>query len=746
MVNSSNALMAREGQTLENHSERVSNLASKFGKKNEIANIMYIVGFLHDLGKKRPEFQSYLMDSIAGKAVQRGSVVHSIFGAKRIFVDTEVAPHLAEILANVIAAHHGYLYDNLSSDGDTPLLTKLLETELLDPMPNSPIINTATIASEFKGIFEKIHDEDGFFGLSMLTKLIFSCLVDADRLDAYLHESGTDYTEKLPDWNNMLASLMKHLASKANASEMGIFRQKISDSCGKAGARDKGIYKLEVPTGGGKTLASLRFALTHAKQHGLDRVIYIIPYLSILSQTAKEIREALNADEFTVLEHHSGFLPDDSTFYKLNTDRWDAPIILTSQVQLLETIFSAKGSDLRKFHNMSNSVLIFDEVQSLPVKCVHLFNGAMNFLSDVCGSTILLCTATQPLLDAVDRKLRFSEDPSIVQCEPLSKRTNIVNATKPGGYSFADLSDFVMDKHNSSTLVIVNTKSAAKSLYEELSQSKLPILHLSTNMCGAHRDNVIAELKRKLDAKEPVICISTQLIEAGVDISLECVIRDVAGLDSIFQAAGRCNRHGEFGEAKDVYVVNIANQNLNKLPDIKEGAEITQLLFNQGRGDDIDGYYKQYFFDRKGDMDYKTADNGSIYDLLSTNQQGRNAYINLGKSKTHKVPKMLSAIRSASDAFYVIDKGRKDVIVPYGDALDLVERYCKAYALSEKRKLLRKLGKYSVSLYHYQEEALQNAGALYPQGEQGELTVLEEGFYDSVRGLDLDGKHEFLNS
>jgi len=393
---------------------------------------------------------------------------------------------------------------------------------------------------------------------------------------------------------------------------------------------------------------------------------------------------------------------------------------------------------------MVNSVLIFDEAQSLPVKCVHLYNGTINFLHDVCGSTVLLCTATQPLFDTVERKLRFSENPSIVHCGTISKRVDIKNSTKPSGYTYPELAGFIMEKHVNSTLVIVNTKSAAKALYGELVQSEISTLHLSTNMCAAHRDEVIAKLRCILDKKEPVICISTQLIEAGVNISFECVIRDIAGLDSVFQAAGRCNRHGEFGETKDVFVVNIHGENLDKLPDIKEGAQITRRFFDEERGEDIDAYYEHYFHARRKIMDYPIKNSGNIYDLLSGNVQGKNAYKNRKDKQNIKPPVMISAIRSAADAFYVIDRGRKDIIVPYGNALEIVECYCKADTLEEKRNLLRKLGKYSVSLYRYQVEALSHA--LYPRGESCELTVLDAGFYNPNRGVDIDGHHEFLYS
>jgi len=730
------ASLARPNQPLNQHLANVSSLAAQFAEKCGMEEMLLIVGFFHDLGKISNEFQAKLQDGT------NDSVPHSIFGAKRVYEDTLKAPAIAEMLANIIAMHHGRLLDNISPNGDVPLVERLASMQLFPTLPNAPKIDAVALWKKFLAQWSSLPDGDKYFALSMYTKFAYSCLVDADRLDAYRHESGKESTPQL-NYDEMLMNLDKHMAEFDSDSPMAKFRQQISDGCAKAGVRERGVYKLEVPTGGGKTLASLRFALTHAKKHNLDRIIYVIPYLSILEQTADAIRKALGADEATVLEHHSGFLADDKKevpeYYNLQADRWDAPIILTTQVQFLESIFSAKGSDLRKLHNMANAVIIFDEAQSIPVKCIHLFNGAINFLNAVCGTTVLLCTATQPLLDEVDKPIRFSENPSIVKCGTLVPRTNIVNKMTQAGYSYQQLADFVLERHKSSTLIIVNTKAAAMALYDELKEIDTPVLHLSTNMCGSHRDCEIAKLRNMLDAKEPVICISTQLIEAGVDISLECVIRDVAGLDSILQAAGRCNRHAEYGETKDVYIVNIAGQNLSKLPDIERGAEVTKRLFDEGRGDNINAYYQYYLHECRKQMDYPIKDGGTIYDLLSKNQKGRDAYANSGK--TQKPPIMCCAIRSAADAFHVIDRGRKDIVVPYGNAPELVRKYCEVTDFNEKRRLLQQLGKYSVSIYSYQEDALRNANALYPQGE---LTVLENGFYDPVRGLDLNGQHEFL--
>jgi CRISPR-associated endonuclease/helicase Cas3 len=387
---------------------------------------------------------------------------------------------------------------------------------------------------------------------------------------------------------------------------------------------------------------------------------------------------------------------------------------------------------------MADCVIIFDEVQSIPVKCIHLFNSTMNFLNKVCNSTILLCTATQPLLDdkAVTHKILLSENSPIALHDEVPKRTNIVDALRPVGFSYPELAEFVLNQHNMSTLVIVNTKAAAKALHTELNAVEVDALHMSTNMCPAHRDGVFKELRNRLDAKEKIICVSTQLIEAGVDISFECVIRDIAGLDSILQAAGRCNRHGEFEEVKNVYVVNVREVNLSKLPDIQKGAEITRRLFDDGNLC-IDTYYRHYFHARRNIMDYPTG-GGSIYDMLTKNAQGSEAYQNRGN--TQKV-ELRAAIRSAADSFYVIAPGQTDVVVPFEGAMTFLEEYETCVDLIEKRKIMQNLGRYSVSLYGFQLEDLRKRGAL---SVNGGIYVLSSGFYDSNLGIDFDGSHEFL--
>lgn len=728
-------------QTLEAHAENVAELAEKFAGAFGLGKLAKAAGRDHDDGKMTPAFQAYILDP-AGK---RGSVRHSIYGEKFLYDSFARCLPVAELLANCVASHHGALRDYLTPDGETPLLA-----ELSEPLGDMPAVPPAEASPE--DLFAEIKSAlaaapDRPFALGMLTKLLYSCLVDADRLDAYLFESAETYAPKAPDFGGLLARLENFLAAKtagAPKSQMSVLRGRVSEQCAEAGLRERGVFQLRVPTGGGKTLSSLRFALRHAQTNGMDRIIYVIPYLSILEQTADAIREALGVGEETVLEHHSNVFPDDPEHYKLRADRWDAPIILTTQVQFLESLFSARGGDLRKLHNMASSVMIFDEVQSLPVKCVHLFNSAVNFLHRVCGSTILLCTATQPLLDRVARPVLLSDRPSLAECGDVPDRTEIVNELRPAGYTYPALAEFVLERGGDSTLVIVNTKGAAKALCAELKNRGAAPLHLSTNMCPAHREAVLTEVRRRLKAHEPVVCVSTQLIEAGVDISFACVVRDVAGLDSVFQAAGRCNRHGEFGETKNVYVVNIRGENLDRLPDIKLGAEITRRMFDEGARD-MDAYYEQYFYARKNSMDYPVK-GGSLYDLLTANCQGFYARRNSGRApRTELRP----ALRSAAEQFYVIAPGQTDVVVPYGDghggSAALLDEFAASDDLDTKRRLLRALGRYSVSLYRFQLEALSKRGALPDPSKTKEgLWVLEQGFYDGEFGVNLDGSPALL--
>jgi CRISPR-associated endonuclease/helicase Cas3 len=626
----------------------------------------------------------------------------------------------------------------------------------------------------------------------MLVKMLLSCIVDADRLDAYLFEISPDEAEyaqlveeqleherAIVCFEELSERLERYLRNYEKRTYIDEIRADISDRCLDAAKKARGIYRLQVPTGGGKTLSSLRFALAHAKAHGLERVVYVIPYLSIIEQTADKFYEVLGTtrESGTILEHHSNVIFEDKdteeTEHKLLTSRWDSPIIITTMVQFLESVFSAKSGDLRKLHNFSKSVFIFDEVQSLPLKTTYMFNEAMNFLVDCAGSSALLCSATQPLLDEVEEHfIRMASEPSIIDEELNSKFTALkrTKICKLGKLSISGLADFALEQleKNGSCLVIVNKKKSAALLYRAVKERFPDARHLSTAMCQAHREAVIGKVKDDLKEKRPVLCISTQLIEAGVDISFGCVIRELAGLDSIAQAAGRCNRNGEYGETRAVYVVELeGGGSLEKLKDIQEGAECAERIFRElekgyyGDKDALseevmDSYYKYYFAARDEVFAYPRSmtqnqnsssrrsfrkHSSSLYDLLSKNNLGTRAAesrrISLDGLKMHQ------AFKTAGEEFEVIDRGRRDVVVEgYNKCVrKLSEKYLSA-DLAERRKLLPKLSRYSVSLYEWEFENLSEK-IRFQASEDGVL-FLPDGFYGET-GFDLGGSLPFLD-
>lgn len=771
-------------QLTKQHLQECAEHAYAIGKKFALSEICRITALFHDIGKFSLEFVEYLkhshLEEKLGRKTARGSVVHATQGAKFLYEAGSsgkdlITDLIREISAICIANHHGSLMDGVTPWGDTPFRDRVIKEN--DNLHYNEVIQTAEkeqilmdgipdafkrCENELKQFFEKCqaNNLDLPFMLHLLTKSVFSCLVDSDRYNAYCFEIGTvpDVTVKRPLWEEYAQRLEQAISSFSADSEINKIRRNISEQCLNAASRPKGIYQLAVPTGGGKTLSSLRFALNHAKIHDAEHVIYVIPYLSVLEQTAKDIKKALQfqPDDHFVLEHHSNFIIRDDLeeeqTYRLLTDRWDSPIIITTMVQFLESIYSSKSSDLRKFHNMANSVFIFDEVQSLPLKCTYLFNQAINYLHYCAGCSVLLCTATQPPLNETKIPIRLATSATLIPDMSESfkklKRTNIKNCTIPGGYSLDALSQFVLEKFKAegNCLVILNTKKDAAKLYRLLEayvktnpQEQIELFHLSTTMCPAHRLDTITKIKEK--KQRNVLCVSTQLIEAGVDISFGCVIRVIAGMDSIIQAAGRCNRNGEYPDEKNVYIVNLTEENLSRLPDIKCGADITYRIFNEPLSDlsspvVVDRYYKEYFYKQEFQMRYPVKEIGNLYDLLSTNMKGRGAFRNRGESN---LPALIHSFQTAGELFSVIDERTTSVFVMYADGIKLAEEY-KCADIKTKKLLLPHIGRYSVALYSYQLKKLDDLRALTWLDD--EILVLDAGYYNDKLGVIFDKKND----
>lgn len=445
-------------QALYDHLHGAGRLASGF--EDEFADISRTAAVLHDVGKVAQQFQTYLLSDDG----HRGDVQHARQGAFVVndFFESkgEIEEIAKEILELAISKHHGGLPDCIDESGNRAFLLGFTESDKSNEKYAYQEIKRGLnglaldLQSNFRGSAEdiacflkkikslRLSKDSIYFYLGLLVKLIYSRLVDADRTDAACFETRKQYRPNAVDWQNLISRLDKSMRSFDSSSEINRIRHQINEQCCLAGARETGIYRLSIPTGGGKTLASLNFALHHALKTGKRRIIYVIPYLSITTQTAKTFRDVLglNSDSDVLLEHYStagmqrsADVADNASSEfedagehqrKLAAERWDNPIIVTTMVEFLETVMSARGTKLRKFHNMADSVIIFDEIQSLPMNTINLFNEIVSFLSKITNSTILLCSATQPLLEKPNERICFFRKSLILLLKRKAMKTS----------------------------------------------------------------------------------------------------------------------------------------------------------------------------------------------------------------------------------------------------------------------------------------------------------------------------------
>lgn len=798
-------------QPLMDHLTGVSLLAGCHANKIGLPDEGELIGLLHDLGKFSTEFQNYLKSAVGllnpdedeefiDPKGLKGRVDHSTAGAQFVWRELseqgQLGQIVGQILALCIASHHSGLIDCLTSEPNRPVedaftkrMNKLEErTHLGEVLSNADkaILSRANalitrpemlwgIQSVIRGIVlaaPEEHDRSVVAQqqIGLLVRFLFSCLIDADRIDTADFESPRQAKLRMRGsyggWDILIGRLDEHLDNLNPRHPIDHLRQDISRHCLEGASRKKGIYTLTVPTGGGKTLASLRFALHHAKQHGMDRVAYVIPFTSIIDQNAEVVRSILEPDGVEpgslVLEHHSNLTPEEQTWRgKILSENWDAPVIYTTSVQFLETLFGAGTRGARRMHQLANAVLIFDEIQTLPVNCVHLFNNAINFLADRCGSTIVLCTATQPLLNQVDARkgaIRIPEGselmPDVKRLFDHLKRVEVTNRRRPGGWTMDEIAALAQEETSraGSCLVIVNTKNAAQALYRLSKElAAVPAYHLSTNMCPAHRKAILAEVRRRLENLEPTLCISTQLIEAGVDVDFGSVIRFTAGLDSIAQAAGRCNRNGT-RDIGQVHVVNPQDESLGMLPDIRIGRDKAERVLddyeenpdrfgnNRIGPEAMTWYYQNYFFARASDMDYPVpartlGRDDTLLDLLSANTQASAEYGNT-KGRAPDIY-LRQSFMAAAKAFKAIDAPTRGIIVPYGQAgQDIITALCAAYLPDKEFDLIRRAQQFSVNVFPQVLERLIKAGAAQEiQEGTGILFLADSRYYSDEFGL-----------
>lgn len=842
-------------QSVQTHLIETSELAKIFARKLNLEPVGELLGLMHDFGKYSRKFQKYIHDETSlfnpdlddEESTPNGSKVdHSTAGAQWVYrelrksdksnkhgdeiKDKGIGELCGQILGLCIASHHGEgLIDCLDGEGNpkwierfnkTDELTHLAECEQnadevvqqkARELAGENLIRSLRNAVKLILSDSTVNDKIKEFYLGCLTRFLFSCLIDADRINSSDFEREAQkkvrrLSEK-PDWQSAIDKLETHLAGFGNRYPADKIRRQISDDCLKR-AKDsqdregdpQGIYTLTVPTGGGKTLASLRYALHHAQKHNLDRIIYIIPYTSIIDQNAEEVRKIYCLDlkeddngefhscrecsecEKWVLEHHSNLEPEKQSWQdKLLSENWDKPIVFTTMVQFLDAWFGGGTRGARHIHPMTNAVLIFDEIQTLPVKCVHLFCNVLNWLTTFGKSTAILCTATQPLLGesglqnfpkdkresiAARGLLRLPAHAEIMgtdeQREELYKKLSRVEIRfneKVGGWNVEEAGAFLLEQFQTtpSCLFIVNTKKWAQELYQYSQRQNVPpeaLFHLSTNQCAAHRKEIFDTIKARLKNKEPVICISTQLIEAGVDISMACVIRALGGLDSIAQAAGRCNRHGEKEGKGQVWVLNLQEQDFTRiLPDIQAGKNHAERVFRDFAGQDIlqpaamERYFEYYFYQRSDEMVYQIGTKGedNLLNLLSDNCRNKGASDKKsGMLKNHLLrkndfyPLLMQSFKSAGRAFQAIDAPTRAVIVPYGEGRDLIASLCGEWDPKEMYRTLAKAQRYSVNVFPNVWKQLQENQALQEVQAGLGIYYLKDGHYTDKYGLSVD--------
>lgn len=680
---------------LEDHLREVGRRAGESAGKLNASDWGRLAGLWHDLGKYSPAFQSMIKRESGYDPeahIESGPRNHSTAGA--LHAVQKLGPP-GRILAYLIAGHHAGLPDwHGDQNAGAALTTRLTQKEHLDVLPLAAI--PADILAPPSPTIPNI--PGGSDGAHLWLRMLFSCLVDADFLDteAFMSPHKTGEREQETTLNELMNRFNAHMDSFAIAiappTPVNRVRADVLRQCREKAVLPPGLFSLTVPTGGGKTLASMAFALEHARCHGQRRVIYAIPYTSIIEQTAGIYREIFGD---AVIEHHSSLDPDRETARsRLATENWDAPVIVTTNVQLFESLFAAKTSRCRKLHNLVGSVIVLDEAQTLPPELLQPCLDVLNLLAKHYGVTVVLCTATQPALTEVasfGRELRgLTGVREIIEApQALFDALKRVEIEMPKDYHAREDWDAIAAKVGAgdTALTIVNTRNDCRELWQRLYRTDGGAIHLSASMCGAHRAQCIAEIRHRLGDGKPLQVVSTQLIEAGVDVDFPVVYRALAGLDSIAQAAGRCNREGRRASGRVVVFVPPKSAPPGQL----RRAEQTTVSLMSGTSLDplatstFERYFRHFYL---GEANWDKHD---MHGLLVRDARA-----------------MQFQFRTAAEKFrYVDDAESQAILVWWDDSRGLIGKLEKD---GPERWLMRKLQRYAVNLPRRVVERLTQTG------------------------------------
>ena len=675
---------SKDWHRLDDHLKKVAEMSREFADEFGAGEWGYLAGLWHDLGKYSKEFQKLLSATsdahIETKETKLGRVDHSTAGAIHAIEKFNIA---GRILGYPIAGHHAGLADWQTADaGNRSLIHRLQNDELLKEALASNI-PAEIIEQSFPK--QKFKTKEGH---ALWIRMLYSCLVDADFLDteAFLEPEKSEARKGYPSINELLPVFEEFMTKKQAEADLTFInkqRAEILKQCIAKSSHAPAIFTLTVPTGGGKTLSSMAFALHHAVRHNKNRIIYVIPHTSIIEQTADQFRQIFGDP---VIEHHSNVDVSDerreTSRSRLACENWDAPIIVTTSVQFFESLFANRSSRCRKLHNIVNSVVVLDEVQLLPPEYLNPILHAIRELNQNYRVTFILSTATQPALtphksfdysfEGLPNTIEIMENPVLLY--QAFKRVEVYtpdDLMRPCAWE--DLASEL--SQHPSVLCVVNRRDDCRMLYELMPEGTF---HLSALMCGAHRSEVIGKIKNRLKDKIPTRVISTQLVEAGVDLDFPVVYRALSGLDSIAQAAGRCNREGLLEKGRIVLFVPPSKFPLGYL---KQAGEIGRQLLAEKIDDHLAPERFEQFFKQ-------------LYWLQGNNLDKRGILKDLAPDK-----ELRFSFLSAAQKFKLIDdREYAPVIVRYEEGEELIRLLKKK---GPERWLMRKLQRYVVNLPRY---------------------------------------------
>jgi len=707
---------------LSDHLLSTGRLASEFASHFDASGLAEVSGRLHDVGKYAQRFQRKLY----GETLR---VDHSTRGAQ---IAVQRYGQLGKLIAYGIAGHHAGLANGRDSGARTPLQVRLNDDDL-SPLEASwkhevRLSTSLHLPASFKPRAGREH-----FQLSMLGRMLFSSLVDADYRDTENFYSQVEGSRKertdFPSLEILRDELNKTLGSFKADTEVNKLRHHILTHCQERAALPPGLFSLTVPTGGGKTLTSLSFALDHAIRHGQRRVIYVIPFTSIVEQNAAVFRDALGSHgDAAVLEHHSTFQEDGSqnpeslAKLRLAMENWEAPIVVTTAVQFFESLYAARPSRCRKLHNIASSVVILDEAQTLPLPLLRPCVAAIDEMALNYRASVVLCTATQPALKAQDEFKGGLSDVRELAPDPLRlyEALKRVQLKHVGPLSDEALAEMMLFREQA--LCIVNNRRHARSLFERISDEP-GAYHLTTLMCAKHRSSVLEMVRDELKAGRPCRLVSTSLIEAGVDVDFPTVLRAETGLDSIAQAAGRCNREGKRAVAESEVLVFSVGDEWPTPTELTQYAQAARFIFRQFPDDPmsldaINAYFRELYW-QKGDQD---LDKHQLLDRVKAGQLDNIPY------------------EWMADKFRMIESTMIAIIIPFDD---IAKRALRALGFADKiGAIARDLQPYLVQIPEQGYKVLKGAGAIQPVAEErfGEqfMELVNKDIYSSQYGLSWD--------